>query len=181
MLPCSRAVIHRGPAQGYRRTGITSLTAFRICCSFPCSTSSFRVRARPLGVTSLLFGASRGLYGPTKGSKHVAREGDRIIGFAHWVTAPMCQFSPSEKLRLLPAMVGGLGSWRGVARHTMAGQLVGPRSIGIARSPWANRRRSERARQARRQPVDASVLRGARSTIATGLPRDRPTPECPIL
>jgi ribosomal protein S18 acetylase RimI-like enzyme len=50
-----------------------------------------------------------------KGSKYVAREADRLIGFAHWVTAPMCQFSPSEKHRLFPAMVGGLGvgaAWR---------------------------------------------------------------------
>lgn len=50
-----------------------------------------------------------------KGSKYVAREGDRLVGFAHWVASPMCQFSPSEQLRLLPAMVARLGAggaWR---------------------------------------------------------------------
>lgn len=50
-----------------------------------------------------------------KGSKHVVREADRTTGFAHWVQSPGCQFSPSEKVRMLPAMVAGLGvaeTWR---------------------------------------------------------------------
>jgi ribosomal protein S18 acetylase RimI-like enzyme len=50
-----------------------------------------------------------------KGSKYGVREADRLIGFVHWVPSPMCQFSPAEKLRLVPAMIAALGpsaAWR---------------------------------------------------------------------
>ena len=50
-----------------------------------------------------------------KGTKRIALDAERIVGFIHWVPSPDCQFSAGEKVGLLPAMIGGLGprsSWR---------------------------------------------------------------------
>src|SRR5690606_1685641 len=50
-----------------------------------------------------------------KGQRYVATAGGRPIGFVHWVAWPSCRFTPSEKLRMLPEMMTGLGlgaSWR---------------------------------------------------------------------
>ena len=44
-----------------------------------------------------------------KGEKVVAVDGSRILGVAHWVRSPACQFSAFEKLRGMPRMVRGLG------------------------------------------------------------------------
>ena len=44
-----------------------------------------------------------------KGTKRVAREADRIVGFVHWVQSPWCQFTAIEKARMLPSMIRGLG------------------------------------------------------------------------
>jgi hypothetical protein len=44
-----------------------------------------------------------------KGPKYVAFDGSHPIGFIHWTQSPTCQFSPAEKVRMVPAMIGGLG------------------------------------------------------------------------
>jgi ribosomal protein S18 acetylase RimI-like enzyme len=44
-----------------------------------------------------------------KGEKFVASDGQNILGVAHWVDSPACQYSAVEKLRMMPRMVGGLG------------------------------------------------------------------------
>lgn len=44
-----------------------------------------------------------------KGAKLVARDGTRILGVAHWVRSPDCQFSGLEKLRMMPRVIRGLG------------------------------------------------------------------------
>ena len=44
-----------------------------------------------------------------KGEKRVATDGSRILGVAHWVHAPACQFSTREKLRTMPGLIRGLG------------------------------------------------------------------------
>jgi GNAT superfamily N-acetyltransferase len=44
-----------------------------------------------------------------KGGKFVATDGSRILGVAHWVHSPACQFSAFDKLRMMPRMVRGLG------------------------------------------------------------------------
>ena len=44
-----------------------------------------------------------------KGAKLVAVDGSRILGVIHWVHSPNCQFSATEKLKMFPAMVKGLG------------------------------------------------------------------------
>ena len=44
-----------------------------------------------------------------KGEKFVVTDGSRILGVAHWVRSPGCQFSAFEKLRTVPRMVSGLG------------------------------------------------------------------------
>jgi len=44
-----------------------------------------------------------------KGEKFVATDGSRILGVAHWVRSPACQFSAFEKLRTMPGIVSGLG------------------------------------------------------------------------
>jgi ribosomal protein S18 acetylase RimI-like enzyme len=44
-----------------------------------------------------------------KGSKLVAVDGPRILGVIHWVHFPNCQFSATEKLKMVPAMVKGFG------------------------------------------------------------------------
>jgi ribosomal protein S18 acetylase RimI-like enzyme len=43
------------------------------------------------------------------GDQHVAVEGDRIVGFVHWVSAPRCQASTASKIRLLPVLLRALG------------------------------------------------------------------------
>jgi hypothetical protein len=50
-----------------------------------------------------------------KGPKFVAYDGNRLSGFVHWVQSSECQFSPSEKARLLPGTIAGVGvgaAWR---------------------------------------------------------------------
>jgi hypothetical protein len=42
-----------------------------------------------------------------KGPKFVAYDVNRLSGFVHWVQSSECQFSPSEKARLLPGMIAG--------------------------------------------------------------------------
>lgn len=44
-----------------------------------------------------------------KGHKFVALSESRIVGFIHWVAAPDCQLSSSQKLKLTPAMIRGFG------------------------------------------------------------------------
>jgi ribosomal protein S18 acetylase RimI-like enzyme len=44
-----------------------------------------------------------------KGEKFVAMDGGRILGVAHWVRSPACQFAALEKFRMMPGMVRGLG------------------------------------------------------------------------
>jgi hypothetical protein len=44
-----------------------------------------------------------------KGPRFVALEGSHILGLVHWVDSSSCQFSTIEKLRMVPAMVRGLG------------------------------------------------------------------------
>jgi GNAT superfamily N-acetyltransferase len=44
-----------------------------------------------------------------KGEKFVAFEESRIVGVAHWVRSPACQFSAFEKLRMMPRLIRGLG------------------------------------------------------------------------
>ena len=50
-----------------------------------------------------------------KGPKYVAYDGNRLGGFIHWAQSSECQFSPSEKARLLAGMIAGVGvgaAWR---------------------------------------------------------------------
>lgn len=44
-----------------------------------------------------------------KGEKLVAVDGPRMLGVAHWVDSSNCQYSASEKLRMMPRMLRGLG------------------------------------------------------------------------
>jgi len=44
-----------------------------------------------------------------KGGKFVATDGSRIHGVAHWVHSTACQFSASDKLRMMPRMIRGFG------------------------------------------------------------------------
>jgi ribosomal protein S18 acetylase RimI-like enzyme len=44
-----------------------------------------------------------------KGRKCIATDGSRILGVAHWVQSPACQYSTREKLRTMPGLVRGLG------------------------------------------------------------------------
>lgn len=44
-----------------------------------------------------------------KGPKLVAVDGSRMLGLIHWVHSPACQLSGLGKLRIMPAMVKGLG------------------------------------------------------------------------
>jgi ribosomal protein S18 acetylase RimI-like enzyme len=44
-----------------------------------------------------------------KGEKLVAADGTQLLGVIHWVDSPFCQFSATEKLRLVPAMIRGFG------------------------------------------------------------------------
>jgi ribosomal protein S18 acetylase RimI-like enzyme len=44
-----------------------------------------------------------------KGQQLVAVDGSQILGVIHWVHSTKCQSSGAEKLRMIPAMVKGLG------------------------------------------------------------------------
>lgn len=44
-----------------------------------------------------------------KGEKLVVTDGSHVLGVAHWVHAPACQFAGFEKLQMLERMVRGLG------------------------------------------------------------------------
>jgi ribosomal protein S18 acetylase RimI-like enzyme len=54
-------------------------------------------------------GFFRGSLPVMKGRKLVALDGDRIVGFIHWVTSPGCQFSAVEKFMMLPRIVQEFG------------------------------------------------------------------------
>ena len=63
-----------------------------------------------------------------------------FAGVIHWVTAPLCQFSPWEKLRQVPAMIRGvgpasaarLGSWLAAwGRHDPAEPHIHLGPIGV--------------------------------------------------
>ena len=43
------------------------------------------------------------------GPTFVATDREAIIGLVHWVPSPHCQFSPMQKLQMVPAMLGGFG------------------------------------------------------------------------
>jgi hypothetical protein len=83
-----------------------------------------------------------------KGPKYVAYSGDILSGFIHWVQWSDCQPSASEKARLLPGMIAGLGlgaAWH-VTRWLSAWSRVDPHEphlhlgpIGV--DPCARRRR----------------------------------------
>jgi len=44
-----------------------------------------------------------------KGTRLVAMEGPRVLGFIHWVASPHCQPSGIEKARMSPGLMAGLG------------------------------------------------------------------------
>ena len=44
-----------------------------------------------------------------KGPKLVAMEGSDLVGVIHWVASPACQYSLSEKLRMMPRMARTVG------------------------------------------------------------------------
>jgi ribosomal protein S18 acetylase RimI-like enzyme len=49
-----------------------------------------------------------------KGTKLVARDSSRIVGFIHWVNSPRCQLSGVEKLAMLPNLLRHFGVRRAV-------------------------------------------------------------------
>ena len=91
-----------------------------------------------------------------KGQKLAAFADGEVLGFIHWVDSPRCQFSAAEKLKMLPAMIGGLGlrpaarvgSWLSVwTRHDPADPHVHLGPIGV--SPEAQGRGIGRQRMER--------------------------------
>ena len=44
-----------------------------------------------------------------RGRRLVAMEGDKVVGFMHWVESPKCQLSAGQRLGLVPAMLHGFG------------------------------------------------------------------------
>jgi GNAT superfamily N-acetyltransferase len=44
-----------------------------------------------------------------RGRRLVAMEGSKVVGFVHWVESPACQFSLSQRVSLVPAMLRGFG------------------------------------------------------------------------
>ena len=46
---------------------------------------------------------------PTTGTRLVATDGGRILGFIHWVASPSCQPSALEKARMSPTILAGVG------------------------------------------------------------------------
>jgi ribosomal protein S18 acetylase RimI-like enzyme len=44
-----------------------------------------------------------------KGPKLMAMEGSQLVGVIHWVASPACQYSPGEKLRMMPGMARNVG------------------------------------------------------------------------
>jgi GNAT superfamily N-acetyltransferase len=45
-----------------------------------------------------------------KGTKLVAVDGERIVGVIHWVEAPGCQYTGTERIRMMPGLLTGLGA-----------------------------------------------------------------------
>ena len=43
------------------------------------------------------------------GDRLAALDGSRLVGFAHWVESPGCRVTAVQRVRLLPALVRGLG------------------------------------------------------------------------
>jgi hypothetical protein len=52
-----------------------------------------------------------------RGENFAAMEGSRILGVVHWVEAPACDFSPGQKLGMLPAMIRSPGWLRAEAQE----------------------------------------------------------------
>ena len=52
-----------------------------------------------------------------KGVKLVALQEGRVVGFNHWVRYPGCIISPSERIRLTPTLMRGIGL--GASRRTV--------------------------------------------------------------
>jgi ribosomal protein S18 acetylase RimI-like enzyme len=46
-----------------------------------------------------------------RGEKLAGVDNSRIVGVVHWVDSSMCQFSPWQKLRHMPGLIGELGIW----------------------------------------------------------------------
>jgi GNAT superfamily N-acetyltransferase len=44
-----------------------------------------------------------------KGPTFVATDGSRVLGLVHWVRAPQCQLSRTQKLQVMPVMIGAFG------------------------------------------------------------------------
>lgn len=44
-----------------------------------------------------------------RGQSVVAIDGNRVVGFAHWVESPGCRLSPMQRLRVLPTLARGVG------------------------------------------------------------------------
>jgi hypothetical protein len=44
-----------------------------------------------------------------RGPKLVALDGQRMLGLVHWVNVPGCRYSWSQKLSMMPAMIGDFG------------------------------------------------------------------------
>lgn len=66
-----------------------------------------------------------------RGRRIVAIDGTKVVGFAHWVESPACQFSMGQRLGLIPTMLTGfglqstlrVGSWLSAwAKHDGAGR-----------------------------------------------------------
>jgi ribosomal protein S18 acetylase RimI-like enzyme len=71
------------------------------------------------------------------GPKYLAYDGDRLSGFIHWVRSSDCQPSASEKARVLPGMIAGLGlgaAWR-VMRWLSAWSSVDPQEPHLHLGP----------------------------------------------
>jgi hypothetical protein len=49
------------------------------------------------------------LFNGMKGSRFVARDGEQIVGFIHWVASPGCHASGFESLRRTLSFLNGLG------------------------------------------------------------------------
>jgi hypothetical protein len=67
-----------------------------------------------------------------QGQRLAAMEGSKLVGFAHWVRSPACQMPIGQRLRLVPAMIHGLGL-SGALR--VSSWLVDLVADALARSP----------------------------------------------
>src|SRR5258705_7450513 len=67
-------------------------------------------------------------------------DGDKVIGFMHWVESPGCRYSAGKRISLVPTMLGGfglkstlrVGSWLSAwAKNDDAGRHVHFGPIGV--------------------------------------------------